>query len=219
MRLRQHFGHGGEPRRSPRRTTPAEGRWLYRQVRGLRPDRNPLRRRTDRVESYLLAGMFVAAAAGAPLAAQAASHAAYDSARLVQQQQLSSRYQVEAVLTQRAGAAVSGYTLSANVPAKATWTSVNGVHRSGEILARTGSAAGTMVTIWTDADGNLTSPPLASTQVTGQADAAGLGAVMGVIVVFVAGAGTTRYLFYRRRMAAWEADWLTTARTWNRQSW
>ena len=50
-----------------------------RVLRGLWPDRNPLRRTTDRVETCLLAGLFVAAAAGAPFAAQAASHAEYAS--------------------------------------------------------------------------------------------------------------------------------------------
>ena len=47
------------------------GRWLH----GVRPDRNPLRRTSDRVETYLLAGLFAALAAAAPFAAQSASHA------------------------------------------------------------------------------------------------------------------------------------------------
>src|ERR1700753_1798194 len=38
------------------------GPWLGRQVRGLRPDRNPLRRGTDRLETCLLAGLLAAAA-------------------------------------------------------------------------------------------------------------------------------------------------------------
>jgi hypothetical protein len=45
-----------------------QGRWLCRVVRGARPDQNPLRRGTDRLEAYLLAGLFATAAAAAPLA-------------------------------------------------------------------------------------------------------------------------------------------------------
>jgi hypothetical protein len=76
-----------------------------------------------------------------------------------------------------------------------------------------------VVPVWTDPNGYLASPPLLMSEVTGDADAARAGAVAGVVVVCVAGAAATRQLVNRRRMAAWEADWLVTARTWNRQRW
>jgi len=208
-----------KPGRESWRASRAHGRWLHRQVRGLRPDGNPLRRTTDRVETYLLAGLFVAAATGAPFAAQAASHAAYAGALRAQQEQLATRHQVTAVLTKSAGTTVSGYALSAYVPAEASWASVTGVPRSGEILAQAGSRRGTSVTVWTDQNGSLVSPPLATAQVVGQGQAAAIGAVAGVVVVFLTGAGFARYVLYRRRMAAWEADWQVTAPTWNHQSW
>ena len=116
-----------------------QGHWFGRLVRGRRPDRNPLRRTSDRVETYLLAGLFVAAAAGAPFAAQAASQAAYTGALRAEQAQLAARHQVRAVLTQTAGS-TSAYTLSTEVPAAATWTSGAGVRHTGTILALAGSA-------------------------------------------------------------------------------
>jgi len=205
--------------RASRAQESAQESWLRRQARGLRPDRNPLRRGTDRVEAYLLAGLFVAAAAGAPLAAQAASRVAYTGALRVQQEQLATRHQVTARLTEAAGSTVNGYTLSPEIPAKAIWTSVTGVTRTGEILAAAGSAKGTPITVWTDPGGYLVTPPMTDAQVAGQGDAAAIGAVAGVVVVFLTGARVSRYVFYRRRMAAWEADWTLTAPTWNRQSW
>jgi hypothetical protein len=48
-----------------------------RAVRGLRPDRNPVRRTMDRVEAVVADGLVVAFLAGAPLAAVAAGHAVY----------------------------------------------------------------------------------------------------------------------------------------------
>ena len=197
----------------------AQGQWLRRQARGLRPDRNPLRRRTDRVEAYLLTGLFVAAVAGAPLAAQAASRAAYAGAAGVQHEQLATRYRVPAVLTQPAGASVDGYTLSADVPAEASWKSVTGVRRSGVVLAPAGLPKGVAVTVWIDPGGDLVSPPMTAAQVAGQGDAGAIGAVAGVVVMLLTGTGVVRYVLYRRRMAAWEADWLLTAPTWNRQRW
>jgi hypothetical protein len=192
---------------------------VRRHARGLLPDRNPLRRRTDRVEAYLLAGLFVAAAAGAPLAAQAASRAAYSSALRTQQEQLATRQQVKAKLTEAAGSAMNGYTLNEYVPTMATWKSATGKPGSGHVLAQTGSAEGSPVTVWVAPNGDLASPPLTVAQVAGQGDAGALGAVAGVIVAFLTGTGVVRYVMYRRRMAAWEADWLLTAPMWNRQSW
>ena len=48
-----------------------------RAVRGLWPDRNPLRRTMDRAEALVVGGLVVVFLAGAPLAAVTAGHAAY----------------------------------------------------------------------------------------------------------------------------------------------
>lgn len=210
----------GRGRHGRRRDRPdAGGSWLRRQARGLLPDRNPLRRRSDRVEAYLLAGLLVAAAAGAPLAAEAASASAYAGALRLQHQQLATSFLVTAVLAQPAGTSDNGYTISVDVPARATWTSVSGKPRAGTILALAGSGKGTAVPVWTDLAGDLVSPPMTTAQVAGQGDAGATGAVAMVVALFFAGTGTTRYVLRRRRLAAWEADWLLTAPTWNRQSW
>lgn len=196
-----------------------QGSWLYRTVRGARPDRNPLRRGTDRVETCLLVGLFVTAVAGAPFAARAASHAAYVGALHARQEQLATRHQVRAVLTQ-AAPPVSGYALNTTVLTQATWTSVTGVRRSGEVPAEPGRPLGAAVTVWTDnGSGYLDSPPLTMTEAAGQADAAMVGAIAGTGIAYVAGACAIRQLLNRRRMAAWEADWLATAQAWNRQRW
>lgn len=191
--------------------------WLCRLVRGVRPDRNPLRRGTDRLEACLIAVLFVASAAAAPFAAQAASHAAYQSALHAQQEQLNTRHKVPAVLTTRAGT-TSGYALQAEIPTQASWTSVTGKPGSGEVLALAGSPKGTIVKVWTDDSGNLVSPPLVGTQVSGQGDVAAIVAVAGIGFLFLTEAAVLRHVLYRRRMAAWDADWLVTERAWHRQS-
>jgi hypothetical protein len=192
--------------------------WLCRAVRGLWPDRNPLRRRTDRLEVYLLGGLLVAAVAGTPFAARAASHDAYDTALHARQEQLASLHAVAAVLAERA-TPPGGYSLGSSVLAEANWTAASGAHRSGLVPAVPGSPRGTAVTVWTDGSGNLTSPPLTLAEVVGQADAAEAGTIIAIVVAYGAGVTATRQLLNRRRMAAWEADWLATARTWNRQRW
>lgn len=196
----------------------AQGSWPLRTIRGARPDRNPLRRGIDRLETFLFVGLFVAMAVVTPFAAPLAGHASYLSALQARQQQMLDRHQVRATLTQSAGP-VNGYSLSDFVLTPANWTSFTGVSRSGEVPAEPGSAKGSAVTIWTDRDGYLDSPPLALSEVASQADAATIGVIVASGVVYVVAAATIRQLFNRRRIAAWDADWAITAPTWNRQSW
>jgi hypothetical protein len=172
------------------------------------------------VETYLLAGLFLASVATAPFAAQAASDAAYQAALHAQQAQLAARHEIPAVLTTVAQSKVSGYALQSDVAVNASWTSPAGATVTGQVLAPAGSPKGTKVLVWTDAAGNLTSPPLLDTQVTGQGEVAAIATVVGIGVLFLTEAAVVRHLIYRRRMAAWEADWQVTARAWNHhQSW
>lgn len=201
-------------RRSPR----IEGCWLLRAIRGARPDRNPLRRGTDRLETCLLVGLFAVMAVVTPFAARLIGHASHAAALQVRQEQLANRHQVRAVLTRNAGP-VSGYSLSAYVLTPATWTSVTGVRRSGEVPAEPGSRKGTSISVWIDRNGYLDSPPLDVSEAASQADAAMVGVIVAAGVVYITGAAAIRQLLNRRRMAAWDADWVATAPTWNRQSW
>jgi hypothetical protein len=196
-----------------------QGRWHVRVLRGLCPDGNPLRRTTDRVQAYLLAVLFVAAAAAAPYAAQVASNAAYAGALRQQMVQLATTHQVRAVLTQKAANTINENAASPVVPAAATWTSVTGVHRTGLVMAPIGSPRGSAVTVWTDDSGDLKSPPLEPSQVTGQGELAAIGAVTGLGLLYLCAMVIIRHVLNRRRMAAWETAWAVTARVWNRQRW
>jgi hypothetical protein len=214
----RRFWHGAHQERGPGRVPGHQELWLFRAVRGARCDRNPLRRRTEHLETCLLAGLFVAAAAGAPFAAQAAGHAWYADATQARHAQLTARHEVTAVLAQSAGL-IGEYTLSTRVPTLASWKSAGGTLRAGDVPALPGSPSGTLVNVWTDANGYLVSPPLTVTQVADQTDAARVTAVGGIIVGYMVSTLAIRQLLNRRRMAAWDADWVATARVWNRQTW
>jgi hypothetical protein len=162
--------------------------------------------------------VFTLTAVVTPFAARLASHASYAAALQVRQEQLTDRHLVQAVLTRDAGQ-VGGYSITAYVLTPATWTSATGVRRSGEVPAGPGSLKGTSISVWTDRNGYLDSPPLAASEAASQADAATVGVIVAGGVVFITGAAAIRQLVNRRRMAAWDADWVATAPTWNRQSW
>ena len=61
----------------------------------------------------------------------------------------------------------------------ATWTSVAGVHGSGEVPAEPGSPKGTASRSGPMRNGYLGSPPLAVAEVASQADAAMVGVIVG----------------------------------------
>lgn len=194
-----------------------QGWWLPRMIRGARLDRNPLRRVSDRIQTCVLAGLFVALVAAAPFLVFAASHSSYVDALQARNQQQATRHKVSAVLTEEAPP-ISGYSMDTGVPTSAEWTSAAGVHRTGLVSALPGTAKGRTVQIWTDdSTGNPDVPPLTLAEAAGQADATMVGAIAGIGVAYVAGAGLVVYVLNRRRMAAWEAGWRVTEPAWNRQ--
>jgi len=196
-----------------------KGRWAGRTWRGLRPDRNPLRRRSDKVEAFIFGSLIVAAATAAPLAAVGASHEAFDNALHVAQVQQETGHQVRAVLVAAPATSVNGYTVASLVPARAQWKTPDGRSHAGPISVPSGSLKGQAFPIWTDADGNVSGPPLTRAQAADQGTFVGIMAVIVTLVTCLTTAGITRFVVNRRRIAAWEADWAVTAPMWSRQRW
>jgi hypothetical protein len=184
-----------------------------RAVRGLWPDRNPLRRTVDRVEAAVVGALAVAFLAAAPLAAVAAGHGAYSVAsRTAHAQQAASR-QVPAVLL--TGVPAFGYSYQATVPAR--WTAPDGTRHTGDIPTPPAAQADGTVTVWVDAAGRLTEPPLRPSQVQGQTVLAGLLAVIAVGIILVCAGQLAHGVLGRRRMAAWDAEWRVTGPRWTRR--
>jgi hypothetical protein len=202
-------------------TVMRQGRWLNRFMRGRRPDRNPLRRTSDRVETYLLGGLLAAGIAGAPFAAQAAGHVTYAALLRAEHAQRATRHQVRAELLESAGntTSVNGYEFDIRVPVQARWTTVTGAARTGQLMVPAGSPRGATVTVWTDSSGGLVDPPLQPGQMADQADLAAAGAVTGIGILYLCETVIVRQVLNRRRMAAWDADWALTEPMWNRQRW
>jgi hypothetical protein len=195
-----------------------KSRWPGRVLRGLRPDRNPLRRKLDRVEAFIFGGLLVAAASTAPVAALGASHWAYSDALPVARVQQATIHQERAVLLTAPGT-TSGYTVTSSGPAAAEWGTPAGALRTGEVEVPANSVKGQKFTVWVDKAGGLTSPPLTLAEAADQGTFAAVMAVVVTLVACLTMALVTRIVVNRRRLAAWEADWVVTAPKWNRQHW
>ena len=180
-------------------------------------DANPLRRRTDKIATFLAAQLLLVFLVGAPLLAIAAYGWAGRVGAAEQRAERSWR-EVPAVLLKSVPAPnslASGLFGYSWVPAR--WVAPNGQDRSGNIAVDVGMAAGRTVRIWVDAAGRPTDVPLAHRAVQARAATVAAVATLALVIVlsFLAWAG--RKLLDRRRLADWELAWAIVGPKWTRR--
>jgi hypothetical protein len=163
--------------------------WVARQL-GL--DRNPLRRRTDWLESAIVAGLLAIFLAGTPLAAIAAGAWAH-AAGLREQRAQRSWYQASLVLVHSAPRQAAFKRWPPPVRVRARWTQPGGQALLAEVPVPPGSRAGSRVRVWAGRSGPVAGVPLTSGEIT------------------------ARWLLERRRLAAWEYAWTRTGPHWTRR--
>jgi hypothetical protein len=189
--------------------------WLGRFVRGRRPDRNPLRRASDRVETVVLAVLVTAFLAAAPFVAQASAGWARAAAQQAQAAQEASWHQVPAVVLKTGSTVQGGGGWTAlQVQAQARWRAPDGKVVTGQIPVSPRTAAGATVRVWTTSDGQLTEPPMGDSQVAGTAGFASALSVTALAVLLVITGTLARWALEKRRMASWDAEWRATEPRW-----
>lgn len=185
---------------------------IGRILRGRRLDRNPLRRGSDRVETVVLLALLAVFVGGSPFAA----HASASWISAVSQQELRAQHanlrQVTAVL-QDPPRTPRGYGVGLAPQADARWVAPDGAVRTDIITVPAGAKAGVGIKIWMDRSGQLVTP-LRQGQIALRAGLAAAAAVAALGVVLVIVAGAVRVLLNTRRMAGWDADWLSTGPRW-----
>jgi hypothetical protein len=184
---------------------------LSRLLRGRRPDRNPLRRGSDRAETAMLGVLLALFLAGAPFAAHAAASWTYAASAREAQAQQAVRHEVQATLIQ--AATPWSATLGGSV-AEARWRAPDGQVRTDQLIVPAGAAAGSTVPVWVNQAGQLVDPPLQHSQVVGRADMAQVLGAAAVAVTLIIVGWLGRRVLDRRRLAAWDADWLATGPRW-----
>jgi hypothetical protein len=180
-------------------------------LRGLWPDRNPLRRRCDRAEAAIFAGLLAAFLIGAPPSALAAGRWAYGNGLRIEHAELAARHRIPAVLLtaaqQQAGPEAT---------ARAWWSAPDGVRHTGQVPAAAGSAAGTMVTVWVNTAGRVLGPPLSPSQVMSQAVLAAMVTPCTLALALWWAGALALGVVDRRRLASWDAEWRATGPKWSR---
>jgi len=179
-----------------------------------RPDGNPLRRTTDRVEGFVIALLIGAFLSGGPAAALAAGHAAAVGGSRTEHSQ-ASWHRVSAVLLRKAPARLHPMFQGSLDPlVSARWRAPDGTPRTGRVFAPEGAAAGSTVQVWTNGAGRLTAAPVQHGDVVAGITLAASLAAVGVAAVLAVLGLLTRWLLDRRRLAAWHAHWELTGPQW-----
>ncbi|WSW31238.1 hypothetical protein OG426_01300 [Streptomyces canus] len=171
--------------------------------------RNPLRRRSDRVETWIFLATWIVALVGGLLAGEAAGAATEDTLAA----RRAAAHAVSAVLAENADGtpALTGDGTGGTVRAKVRWTAPDGVTRTGVARVEPGRATGTSVTVWIDRQGDLVRTPPTAAESRLQS------ALTGVLVAVGTGAAVfgcgwlARLRLDRRRMRDWESEWARVA--------
>ncbi len=175
--------------------------------------RNPLRRREDVLEAWVLLVAWLAVVVAGPfVAVLSAEMTAHTAAQRRAERQPATATLLTDVPHGDLGSGSAGGRVSAPV----SWTDADGTRHTGKTLVDGGQPAGARVEVWTDRQDRLTTAPPSATQAG--VDAAFMGAASYVAVVAGAAAGYygVRLVLDRRRLRAWDAEWQNLGPRWGR---
>ncbi|RSM85148.1 hypothetical protein DMH04_17755 [Kibdelosporangium aridum] len=194
--------------------------WTYRIAMLLRRfsfGRNPLRRRSDRIESSVLTGMVALLIAVVPIAIQL-NEDSYQSGLRAAEHRTTTLVQTTAILQEDAppldGPAVRGPVQKPKV--RAVWTAADGTAREGLLEVRSGTPAGMRIPVWTDRFGALTSAPMTPLDVRSHAVVAAAALVSAWVLVLMIVFYVVRKVLDHYRLRAWEDEWGQVEPKWRR---
>ncbi|MGR3936008.1 Rv1733c family protein [Streptomyces sp. BRA346] len=184
---------------------------LGRPARG----RNPLRRRTDRVQSWFSLLFLLVLALGLPMAAVSAGNAAHASQMRVVHDQEATRHQITARLAETPPGGPGQSEATELRMAKVSWTGDDGARHAGVATVPGDADAGTEVRVWVGPDGDLAQPPTSPSTARTMGWFTGMLTAAAVAGAAFAGRARVRQVLDRRRYAQWEAEWKVVEPAWS----
>ena len=190
--------------------------WPRRWVRRLGLERNPLRRRTDRIEAALRLTMIMLALIAVPVTAIAVGRWADHLALHRAHAQQATEHLVNAVLLApaRPAGGTGPYTSIQMTWALARWTPPGRPARTGEILTVAGARRGTLVPTWISASGAVAAAPPPYREIVGDVCIAFITTCLVSLQVLVEVQALVRRVLDRRRLTAWETEWRANGPLW-----
>ncbi|MGW3988824.1 Rv1733c family protein [Streptomyces sp. NPDC004830] len=183
--------------------------WLWRWRR------NPLKRPVDRLETWVLLGVWTLTVVAGVLAG---THVCRSVEEGLARERVEWRPAMARLAERAPGAPVRdrGSSPADQVWATARWTAPDGSVRTGLLRVPEGSPAGTPVTVWTDPEGRRVTRPLTASQARFRAVlTGGVAGVCAAAVPLLFGGAVGRRL-ERRRIDSWDAAWARFDPLWGR---
>ncbi|MFF8925879.1 hypothetical protein ACF1AO_01300 [Streptomyces longwoodensis] len=174
---------------------------------------NPIRRRDDVLEAWLLLAVWVVIAVGGTAAGVVTALAADQ----VFAQQRAERDPVPAVLLDDVPrtATVMGKDLAST---RVRWTASDGATHSGMTLVTTGKKAGSTVRVWIDTRGKLSTQPPTPAKAAVEAGLFGASAALAVSGVAFGVGSAGRWYLDRRRIQQWDREWTLVGPQWGHKT-
>ena len=181
-----------------------------RVLRRLGAARNPLVRRSDRLEGAFLAVAVLLALLAVPLV-MALGQADVAMEVAASQTQTNARHQVTATVLKtapRPAAVGDGAPITQNSRVTAGWQLPNGSPHTGVVTVPAGDATvGTRTPIWLDHKGRQTTAPLTHSDAVTNGVLVGAFAWLCVIALLTGAYWVARQVLDRQRAARWAAEW------------
>jgi hypothetical protein len=190
-----------------------------RLARRWRLDRNPLRRRWDRVETWIMAALLALFLAGVPLAWLGVGRWVHQTGLREQRAQRAWHEIPGVVLRGTPSLSRQMFRMPMNTTAQVltAWAGPGGRRRIGEVVVAVGTATGARVQVWVDRSGRVTGPPLAPSQLAKRVLGAEVLAVVSLAALMLSLAGLSRMQLNQRRLAGWESQWALIGPRWTRR--
>ncbi|MFD5514575.1 hypothetical protein [Streptomyces sp. NPDC127066] len=180
--------------------------WLWRWRR------NPLRRRSDVLEAWIMLAAWVFTVLGGVVSGLVTVDAVENS---LARDRAESRTVPAQLVEDAPDAGTNGLT-GRVVWTKVRWTASDGTLRSGQVRVAAGTSADTPVLVWTDPDGRLVDRPATVEVARLRAWLIGIFAGAGVAGVPFATGRLLRGRLERRRMDRWDEEWDRIGPLWGR---
>lgn len=193
--------------------------WLARFWRRIHPGRNPLARRSDRIEGVILLVVVIGLLIALPLAVLVGGKT-YRDQLAVSEQQHATRHLVTATLLENAPvptpAVDNSFIDNASSGVHARWVAPDGTERIGTIPVDPGTAAGTPVPLWLTQSGDPAPAPLTTSDVVTTGVLAGVFVWLVAAIVLISGYWIGRLILDRQRDSRWDHEWFAAGQKWAR---
>jgi len=192
-------------------------KWIRRLAIRFGLDRNPLRRRSDRLLGWTSLGLLAVFLAGAPASGFLAAHVVCRAAAAEQRSQATSRHRVQATVQGPVIGAGGYYGGGFSSWAWARWAYPTGIWRQGFIPVPNGTAAHQRVLVWVNGSGRWSGAPLSRGSILLREELAAAGGPLALVLVLYGVVVLARYATERRQITRWETVWAEVGPQWTRQ--